>query len=147
MEPVNASGSETHTAYNTTDHYPWCICVSAACPAPVVLQQVIGVDEQMLLSAIARPLGFHKGKPLAALIIFRCCLEWGAVGARKTRTFEHIIQVCVCWGGGVEGGGASGVVDLLEQMAGSHTLSCWHSKPAQSCQDTKFKGCHCCRVC
>jgi myosin-5 len=57
--------------------------------------QDVGDEEFRLLAALSQPLGFHRGKPLAAMIIFRCCLEWGALEARRTRIFQHIIQVGV----------------------------------------------------
>lgn len=50
-------------------------------------------EEERLLAAIAQPMGFHKGRPLAALIIFRCCLQWRAFQADRTSVFDRIIQV------------------------------------------------------
>lgn len=50
-------------------------------------------EEFRLLAALSQPLGFHRGKPLAALAIFRCCLQWGTLEARRTRLFQHITQV------------------------------------------------------
>jgi myosin V len=35
-------------------------------------------EEERLLSALAQPLGFHRGRPVAALVIFRSCLHWRA---------------------------------------------------------------------
>ncbi|WIA16977.1 hypothetical protein OEZ85_013893 [Tetradesmus obliquus] len=53
----------------------------------------VSEEEFRLLSALSQPLGFHRGKPLAALAIFRCCLQWGTLEARRTRLFQHITQV------------------------------------------------------
>lgn len=49
---------------------------------------------ELLLKALAQPIGFHKGKPLAALLTFRTCLQWGLFQAEKTSYFDQIIQVC-----------------------------------------------------
>jgi myosin-5 len=38
-------------------------------------------------------MGFHKGKPLAALVVFRACLQWRAFQADRTSVFDRIIQV------------------------------------------------------
>jgi myosin-5 len=50
-------------------------------------------EEEKLLSALATPMGFHKGKPLAALVVFRACLQWRAFEADRTSVFDRIIQV------------------------------------------------------
>jgi hypothetical protein len=50
-------------------------------------------DEEKLLSALATPMGYHKGKPLAALVVFRACLQWRAFQADRTSVFDRIIQV------------------------------------------------------
>jgi len=36
--------------------------------------------------------GFHKGRPLAAMVIFRCCLQWKAFQADRTSLFDKIIN-------------------------------------------------------
>jgi myosin-5 len=41
-------------------------------------------------------MGFHKGKPLAALIIFRACLQWRSFSADRTGVFDAIFQVSPC---------------------------------------------------
>jgi myosin-5 len=38
-------------------------------------------------------MGFHKGKPLAALVVFRACLQWRAFQADRTSMFDRIIKV------------------------------------------------------
>lgn len=50
-------------------------------------------EEEKLLTALASPMGFHKGKPLAALVVFRACLQWRAFQADRTSVFDRIIQV------------------------------------------------------
>jgi hypothetical protein len=37
--------------------------------------------EAQVLAALAQPMPFHKGKPLAALAVFRACMEWGVFQA------------------------------------------------------------------
>jgi hypothetical protein len=51
-------------------------------------------EEEKLLAALSTPMGFHKGKPLAALVVFRACLQWRAFQADRTSVFDRIIQVC-----------------------------------------------------
>jgi hypothetical protein len=36
------------------------------------------VDEERLLAAIFANRDFHEGRPVVALAIFRCCLQWGS---------------------------------------------------------------------
>lgn len=36
-------------------------------------------------------LGFHHGRPVAALVIFRCCLQWKTFQADRTPLFDRII--------------------------------------------------------
>lgn len=36
----------------------------------------------------AENLGFHNGRPLAALVIFRCCLQWRTFQADRTVLFD-----------------------------------------------------------
>ncbi len=50
-------------------------------------------EEERLLSSLGSDLGFHRGKPLAALITFRACLQWRAFQADRTSIFDRIIQV------------------------------------------------------
>ena len=40
----------------------------------------------------AGDVGFHKGRPLAAMVIFRCCLQWKAFQADRTSLFDKIIN-------------------------------------------------------
>ncbi len=49
-------------------------------------------DEEKLLQSLSTHLGFQKGRPLAAVIIFRCCLQWKSFQADKTSIFDRIIQ-------------------------------------------------------
>ena len=37
-------------------------------------------------------MGFHRGRPLAAMVIFRCCLQWKAFQADRTSLFDKIIN-------------------------------------------------------
>ena len=44
------------------------------------------------LPLCAGDVGFHKGRPLAAMVIFRCCLQWKAFQADRTSLFDKIIN-------------------------------------------------------
>ena len=53
-------------------------------------------EEGALLAALSTDLGYSKaGKPLAALVTFRACLQWRAFQADRTSVFDRIIQVRV----------------------------------------------------
>ena len=41
---------------------------------------------------VAGDLGFHGGRPLAALVIFRSCLQWKTFQADRTQLFDRIIN-------------------------------------------------------
>lgn len=58
-----------------------------------LIQEKRKQEEERLLVALAQPMGFHKGKPLAALVVFRACLQWRAFQADRTSVFDRIIQV------------------------------------------------------
>jgi myosin-5 len=58
-----------------------------------LIQEKRKQEEERLLAALAQPMGFHKGKPLAALVVFRACLQWRAFQADRTSVFDRIIQV------------------------------------------------------
>jgi len=50
-------------------------------------------EEERLLAALPHPMGFHKGRPMAAMVVFRCCLQWRAFQADRTSVFDRIIHV------------------------------------------------------
>lgn len=50
-------------------------------------------NQDALVIAISRPLGFHRGRPVAAMLIFRCCIQWQAFELDRTTLFERIITV------------------------------------------------------
>lgn len=49
------------------------LCIGCRAPA----------DQEKLLGAIAEPLGFQGGRPVASVVIFRCCLQVGAVACGR----------------------------------------------------------------
>jgi myosin-5 len=57
-----------------------------------LVQECRKQEQDQLLAALASPMGFHKGKPLAALVVFRACLQWRAFQAYRTSLFDSIIQ-------------------------------------------------------
>ena len=48
-------------------------------------------NQDALVKAIERPLGFHRQRPIAAMVIFRSCIQWHAFEADRTNLFERII--------------------------------------------------------
>ncbi|KAM0071751.1 putative Dilute domain-containing protein [Helianthus debilis subsp. tardiflorus] len=49
-------------------------------------------DQDLLIECIAQPLGFSKGIPTAACIIYKCLSHWRSFKAEKTSIFDRIIQ-------------------------------------------------------
>ena len=49
-------------------------------------------DEERLLRSLSSDMGFQKGRPLAAIVIFRCCLQWRSFQADKTSIFDRVIH-------------------------------------------------------
>ncbi|KAJ0796763.1 putative Dilute domain-containing protein [Helianthus annuus] len=49
-------------------------------------------DQDLLIECIAQPLGFSKGRPTAACIIYKCLSHWRSFEASKTSIFDRIIQ-------------------------------------------------------
>eukprot|EP00887_Chlorella_sp_A99_P001914 scaffold18.g1914.t1 len=64
-----------------------------------LLREQRTADQERLLRAISEDLGFHNGRPVAAVTIFRCCLQWKTFQADRTTLFERIMQTI---GGAVE---------------------------------------------
>jgi len=60
----------------------------------LLLREQRSADQDRLLAAIAgEGLGFTpQGRPLAALLVFRCCLQWKAFSADRTSLFDRIIN-------------------------------------------------------
>ncbi|GAB4821968.1 hypothetical protein N2152v2_009014 [Parachlorella kessleri] len=56
-----------------------------------LLREQRSQDQERLLSTITEQLGFHHGRPVAALTIFRCCLQWKTFQAERTPLFDRII--------------------------------------------------------
>ncbi|KAL8137294.1 hypothetical protein V2J09_003295 [Rumex salicifolius] len=48
--------------------------------------------QDLLIRCIAQPLGFSKGRPIAASIIFKCLRQWRSFEVDKTSIFDRIIQ-------------------------------------------------------
>ncbi|KAL8191953.1 hypothetical protein R6Q57_028684 [Mikania cordata] len=49
--------------------------------------------QDLLIRCIAQPLGFSKGRPVAACIIYKCLRQWRSFEAEKTSIFDRIIQI------------------------------------------------------
>lgn len=72
---------------------PWCCFVQAK--QQQLIQEKRKQEEERLLAALGTNMGYHKGRPLAALVVFRACLQWRAFQADRTSVFDRIIQVPV----------------------------------------------------
>lgn len=46
-----------------------------------------------LIQCVAKDVGFDKGKPVAAVIIYKCLLQWKSFEAEKTSVFDRLIQM------------------------------------------------------
>ncbi|KAK9836002.1 hypothetical protein WJX81_005192 [Elliptochloris bilobata] len=57
-----------------------------------LLREQRSADQEKLLACISENLGFHNGRPLAALVIFRCCLQWRTFQADRTVLFDKVIN-------------------------------------------------------
>lgn len=55
--------------------------------------------QDLLIRCIAQPLGFAKGRPIAACIIYKCLRQWHSFEVEKTSIFDRIIQTI---GGAIE---------------------------------------------
>ena len=58
-----------------------------------LLREQRSADQDRLLSALRKDLGFHEGRPVAAVLVFRCCLQWKAFQADRTPIFDRINTV------------------------------------------------------
>ncbi|XP_057512502.1 myosin-11-like isoform X2 [Actinidia eriantha] len=48
--------------------------------------------QDLLIRCIAQHLGFSKGRPVAACIIYKCLRQWGSFEVERTSIFDRIIQ-------------------------------------------------------
>jgi myosin-5 len=56
-----------------------------------LLREQRTADQERLLTSLAGDLGFAEGRPVAAVVAFRCCLQWKAFQADRTPLFDRII--------------------------------------------------------
>ncbi|XP_015693143.1 myosin-9-like isoform X2 [Oryza brachyantha] len=49
-------------------------------------------DQQLLLQYISQHLGFSGSKPVAALLVYQCLLQWRSFETAKTGVFDSILQ-------------------------------------------------------
>ncbi|KAJ3701876.1 hypothetical protein LUZ61_005581 [Rhynchospora tenuis] len=49
-------------------------------------------NQELLIKSISRDLGFSRGRPIAACMIYRCLLHWRSFEVEKTNIFDRIIQ-------------------------------------------------------
>lgn len=57
-----------------------------------LLREQRAADQEKLLAVITENLGFHNHRPVAAVLIFRSCLQWKAFQADRTSLFDKIIN-------------------------------------------------------
>jgi myosin-5 len=57
-----------------------------------LLREQRTADQERLLTALRGELGFVDGRPVAAVLVFRCCLHWKAFQADRTPLFDRINQ-------------------------------------------------------
>lgn len=48
--------------------------------------------QDILIRCIADSLGFSKGQPVAACIIYKCLKQWKSFEVKETNIFDRIIQ-------------------------------------------------------
>jgi hypothetical protein len=70
-----------------------CTSHSSQAKQQQLIQEKRKQEEERLLTALSSTMGYHKGKPLAALVVFRACLQWRSFQADRTSVFDRIIQV------------------------------------------------------
>lgn len=46
-----------------------------------------------LLLAVAKNVGFSQNKPVAAITIFRCLMQWKSFEADRTSIFDRVVQM------------------------------------------------------
>ena len=56
-----------------------------------LLREQRTADQERLITAISENLGFHSGRPVAAVTIFRCCLQWKTFQADRGPLFDRIM--------------------------------------------------------
>ncbi|XP_024022505.1 myosin-17 [Morus notabilis] len=49
-------------------------------------------NQDLLLKCISQDLGFSRGMPVAACLIYKCLLQWRSFEVERTGIFDHIIQ-------------------------------------------------------
>lgn len=55
-----------------------------------LLREQRSADQERLLTALRADLGFVEDRPVAAVLVFRCCLQWKAFQADRTPLFDRI---------------------------------------------------------
>jgi len=58
-----------------------------------LLKEQRAADQERLLNAIKENLGFYNGKPVAAVTVFRCILQWKTLQADRTPLFDRLSAV------------------------------------------------------
>ena len=77
-----------------------------------LLREQRTADQEKLLAAIGDNLGFASGRPVAAVVVFRCCLQWKTFQADRTPLFDRIIATMGSQASGHRQRGAGQQVNL-----------------------------------
>ena len=56
----------------------------------MVIRVLSHKDADIEMSVLAEDLGFSSGRPVAALVIFRSCLQWKTFQADRTVLFDKV---------------------------------------------------------
>lgn len=62
-------------------------------PSPSLQLRPHSGDHERLLAALQCNLGFSEDRPIAAVMVFRCCMEWDSLDSGGSPLFERIINV------------------------------------------------------
>lgn len=78
--PMVPSLAMSNRCFSPPSHTPSC-CAQAK--QAQLAQDKRKAEEERLLASLPGNLGFSRGRPLAAIAIFRCCLQWRAFQVRS----------------------------------------------------------------
>ncbi|GMH17584.1 hypothetical protein Nepgr_019425 [Nepenthes gracilis] len=72
-------------------------------------------NQDLLMKCISQDLGFSKGRPIAACLIYRCLLQWRSFEVERTSIFDRVIQT---------------IAGAIESQDNNDVLSYWLSNSA-----------------
>ncbi|GAB2293322.1 hypothetical protein Dimus_027524 [Dionaea muscipula] len=72
-------------------------------------------NQDLLIKCISQDLGFSKGRPIAACLIYKCLLQWRSFEVERTSIFDRVIQT---------------IAGAIEVQDNNDVLSYWLSNSA-----------------